>query len=290
MNEPQIKVLVTGCNGQLGQSLQREFAGDGNIEATYTDYDTLDITDREAVGHYLNANKFDVIVNCAAYTAVDRAETDDLKASALNSGAVGNIGEAASKCGTRVIHISTDYVFSGQGFRPYEENDEPYPAGIYGRTKLEGEGLLSSFCQDAMIIRMAWLYSEFGNNFVKTMLRLGAERPEINVVCDQIGTPTYAGDLAHAIHLILRHNQWIPGIYHYTDEGVASWYDFAKAIFEDAGVKVKVNPIPSKDYPTPAPRPFYSVLSKGKIKRVFGMDIPYWRDSLRSCITKLKQS
>ena len=299
MNEPQIKVLVTGCNGQLGQSLQREFAGDGNIEATYTDYDTLDITDREAVGHYLNANKFDVIVNCAAYTAVDRAETDDLKASALNSGAVGNIGEAASKCGTRVIHISTDYVFSGQGFRPYEENDEPYPAGIYGRTKLEGEGLLSSFCQDAMIIRTAWLYSEFGRNFCKTMLQLTATRPRLSVVFDQTGTPTYALDLARAIQHILADYEPSAtatsyshsGIYHYSNEGVCSWYDFTQLIAHLSGHhSCDIQPCHSDEYPSPVKRPAYSVLDKTKIKDTFGIRIPYWTESLRICLENIKQT
>lgn len=284
-----MKILITGSNGQLGNSLQREFEGDPTIEATYTDYDTLDITNREAVNRFLDDNKFDIIINCAAYTAVDRAETDDLKASALNTGAVGNLGEAAVRNRTRMLHISTDYVFSGQGFRPYEENDEPYPQSIYGRTKLEGEGLLTSFCQDAMIIRTAWLYSEFGNNFVKTMLRLAGDHDQINVVCDQIGTPTYAGDLARAIHCIVKHDKWVPGIYHFTDEGVASWYDFAKSIFDIAGINVKVNPIPTRDYPTPAKRPLYSVLSKGKIKRTFGLDIPYWRNSLKVCLEKLQQ-
>ena len=281
------KILVTGCNGQLGSSLRREIDNDPDIEAVYTDYDTLDITNREAVERFLSDHRFDIIVNCAAYTAVDKAESDEILASALNTGAVGNLGEAAVKTGAKVIHISTDYVFSGQGFRPYEENDEPYPQGIYGRTKLEGEALLTSFCQNAMIIRTAWLYSEFGRNFVKTMLDLAETRPEINVVADQIGTPTYAGDLASAIHTIIKHEKWIPGIYHFTDEGVASWYDFTKAIFEMAGKEVKVNPIPTSAYPTPAKRPLYSVLSKSKIKNTYGIDIPYWRDSLRKCLINL---
>ncbi len=282
------KILVTGSNGQLGSSLRLRFGNDPDIEAVYTDYDTLDITDREAVEKYIGENRFDIIVNCAAYTAVDKAETDAILAAALNTGAVGNLAEAAVKSGTKVIHISTDYVFSGQSFRPYEENDEPYPQGIYGRTKLEGEALLTSFCQNAMIIRTAWLYSEFGKNFVKTMLQLAGTRPEINVVADQIGSPTYAGDLAEAIHSIISSGNWIPGIYHYTDEGVASWYDFTKAIFEIAGRNVKVNPIPTSAYPTPARRPLYSVLSKTKIKNTYGLDIPYWRDSLRKCLDAIK--
>lgn len=275
-----MKILITGSYGQLGSCLRREFDNDPEIEAIYTDYDTLDITDREAVDAFLKENHVDIIINCAAYTAVDKAETDNMLAAALNTGAVGNIGEAAVKYGVKVLHISTDYVFSGQSFRPYKENDEPYPQGIYGRTKLEGEGLISSFCQNAIIIRTAWLYSEFGHNFVKTMLKLAETKDEINVVADQIGTPTYAGDLARAIHHILRHEKWTPGIYHFTDEGVASWYDFAKAIFEISGIDIRVNPIPTSAYPTPAKRPLYSVLSKAKIKNTYGLEIPYWRDSL----------
>lgn len=282
-----MKILVTGCYGQLGRSLRKVFSEDPEIEGVYTDYDTLDITNREAVDRIMGDTHFDIVVNCAAYTAVDKAETDEILASALNTRAVGNLGEAAAKYGTKVIHISTDYVFSGEGFRPYAENDEPYPQGIYGRTKLEGEGLLTSFCQDAMIIRTAWLYSEFGKNFVKTMLSLAETRPELNVVCDQIGTPTFAGDLARAIHAVVKHPTWEPGIYHFTDEGVASWYDFAMAIFEEAGRKVKVNPVPTSEYPTPAKRPLYSVLSKAKIKKTFGLTIPYWRDSLRKCLVLL---
>ena len=284
-----MKILVTGSKSQLGSSLRRVFDNDPAIDATYTDHDTLDITDRDAVYRFLGDNKFDIVVNCAAYTAVDKAESDEILASALNTGAVGNLAEAAVKNGTRVIHISTDYVFSGQGCRPYEENDEPYPQSIYGRTKLEGEALLTSFCQNALIIRTAWLYSEFGGNFVKTMLRLAETRPEINVVADQIGTPTYAGDLAEAIHRIVSSGEWKPGIYHFTDEGVASWYDFTKAIFEIAGRDVKVNPIKTSEYPTQAKRPLYSVLSKKKIKKAFGLEIPYWRDSLKTCISQLKQ-
>lgn len=284
-----MKILVTGCNGQLGSCLRREFDKDSDIEAIYTDYDTLDITDRESVERFLGDHRFDIIVNCAAYTAVDKAETDNMMAAALNTGAVGYLGESAVKWGAKVIHISTDYVFSGQSFRPYKENDEPYPQGIYGRTKLEGEGLLSSFCQHAIIIRTSWLYSEYGRNFVKVMLELSEKQPEINVVADQIGTPTYAGDLAKAIHRIIKHEKWVPGIFHYTNEGVASWYDFAKAIFELTDKKTKVNPIPTSAYPTPAKRPLYSVLSKAKIKNTYGLDIPYWRDSLRHCVTQLKK-
>lgn len=284
-----MKIMVTGAYGQLGNALKRELDGDNTIEAIYTDADTLDLTDSMALSRFFEDNPVDMVINCAAYTAVDRAESDDLKAAAINTGAVGNLGQAAAKHGMKVIHISTDYVFSGESFRPYEENDEPYPQSIYGRTKLEGEGLLTSFSNNAMIIRTAWLYSEFGNNFVKTMLRLADERDEINVVCDQIGTPTYAGDLAHAIHQVIRHERWQPGIYHFTNEGVASWYDFTKAIFEITGKTTKVNPIRTTQYPTPAKRPSYSVLSKNKIKRNYGIEIPYWRDSLQRCIKELQK-
>ena len=284
-----MKIMVTGAYGQLGNALKRELADDSTIEAIYTDADTLDLTDSMALSRFFEDNPVDMVINCAAYTAVDRAESDDLKAAAINTGAVGNLGQAAAKHGMKVIHISTDYVFSGENFRPYEENDEPYPQSIYGRTKLEGEGLLTSFSNNAMIIRTAWLYSEFGNNFVKTMLRLADERDEINVVCDQIGTPTYAGDLARAIHQVICHERWQPGIYHFTNEGVASWYDFTKAIFEITGKTTKVNPIRTTQYPTPAKRPSYSVLSKDKIKLNYGIEIPYWRDSLHRCIKELQK-
>lgn len=282
-----MRIMVTGAYGQLGNALKRELENDKNIEAIFTDADTLDITDTAALHRFFDDNPVDMVINCAAYTAVDRAESDDLKAAAINTGAVGNLGQAAAKHNVKVIHISTDYVFNGETFRPYEENDEPYPQTIYGRTKLEGEGLLSSFSNKAMIIRTAWLYSEFGNNFVKTMLRLANEKDEINVVADQIGTPTYAGDLAHAIHQIINHKDWKPGIYHFTNEGVASWYDFTKAIFEFTGKKTKVNPIRTSQYPSPAKRPLYSVLSKDKIKRTYGLEIPYWRDSLQECLKRL---
>lgn len=284
-----MKILITGCYGQLGSSLRREFDNDADIEAIYTDYDTLDITDPEAVESFLNAHKVDIIINCAAYTAVDKAETEAVAAAALNTAAVGNLGSAAVKSGAKVIHISTDYVFSGQNYRPYEEKDEPYPQGIYGRTKLEGEGRLLSFCRDAIIIRTAWLYSEFGGNFVKKMLELADSRHEINVVSDQIGTPTYAGDLARAIRSIVKAENWVPGIFHFTDEGVASWYDFSKAVFEIAGRDVSVNPVPTSAYPTAAKRPLYSVLSKNKIKNTYGLQIPYWRDSLRKCLANMKK-
>lgn len=280
-----MKILVTGSDGQLGRSLRKKFENDPDIEAVFTDVDTLDITDRNALERFFSDNHFDILVNCAAYTAVDRAESDDLMAARLNTQAVGYMAEVASRYNVRIIHISTDYVFSGDSSRPYVENDEPYPHSIYGRTKLEGEGILKSFCPDSVIIRTAWLYSEYGNNFVKTMHRLGKENGAVSVVSDQIGTPTYAGDLADAIHSVVKNKEWHPGIYHFTDEGVASWYDFAIAIFELSGMKnVKVTPINTVNFSAPAKRPQYSVLSKNKIKSTFGLSIPYWRDSLERCI------
>ena len=281
------RILITGANGQLGNALRLELAGDPNIDAVYTDVEDLDITNAEAVENFLRDNAIEMMVNCAAYTAVDRAESDELRAAAINTEAVGIIGQAAGRLGISVIHISTDYVFSGESYRPYEEKDEPFPQSIYGRTKLEGEGLLTSFCKDAVIIRTAWLYSEFGNNFVKTMLRLAGEKEELGVVSDQIGTPTYAGDLAAAIHAVIRSDEWKPGIYHFTDEGVASWYDFAKSIFEIAGKDIRVKPLLTSEYPTAARRPMYSVLSKNKIKRTYNIEIPYWRESLEKCIGRL---
>lgn len=283
-----MKLLVTGANGQLGLSLKRILDDDKEIEAVFTDVADLDITDYEAVDAFMTSGKFDVVVNCAAYTAVDRAESDDLLAARINTEAVGNIARAASRLGARVVHISTDYVFSGENSRPYVENDVPDPRSIYGRTKLEGEGILTSICPDAVIIRTAWLYSEFGNNFAKTMLRIAAEGKPIRVVADQVGTPTYAGDLAEAIHSILHAPQWLPGIYHFTDEGVASWYDFAMAIFRLAGVDADVTPVTTREYPTPARRPQYSVLSKVKIKKTFNSRIPYWQNSLAKCLKSMK--
>jgi dTDP-4-dehydrorhamnose reductase len=283
-----MRILVTGSNGQLGRSLRRAFAGDPDITAQFTDYDTLDITDTDAVAAYLESNPADIIINCAAYTAVDRAESDPEAARRLNALAPGILGKAASKAGARIIHVSTDYVFNGENFKPCTELDEADPKSVYGRTKLEGESMVKAANHDAVVIRTAWLYSEFGNNFVKTMLRLGAERKEISVVADQIGTPTYAQDLADAIHAVVRNPEWHPGVYHFTDEGVASWYDFAMEIFRLAGnTDVTVHPINTAQYPTAACRPHYSVLAKDKIKSVYGIDIPYWRDSLIKCINNL---
>jgi dTDP-4-dehydrorhamnose reductase len=259
----------------------------------FTDVDTLDILDKQAVASYIKSFDIDAVVNCAAYTAVDRAEDDAELCMCINRDAVRNIGEVAASLGIRVIHVSTDYVFDGQATRPYREDDVPHPLSVYGQSKLAGEQALMAACPDAVIIRTAWLYSETGANFVKTMLRLGTERQpaEVHVVADQLGTPTYAGDLAGAILHILMSGKFTPGeIYHYTNEGVCTWYDFAVRIFEMAGLECRVNPLPTSGYPTRAPRPAYSVLDKTKIKQSCGLIIPPWEESLAGCLRRLQST
>lgn len=284
-----MNILVTGANGQLGNCMRNAASGSAD-NYIFTDVSELDITDSGAVARMVKDNGIDVIVNCAAYTNVDKAEDDFDFAEKLNAEAVRNLAEAVKQNDGWLIQVSTDYVFGKEPYNvPCREDQKGTPTGVYGLTKLHGEQAIAESGAKSLIFRTAWLYSEYGNNFVKTMLRLAKDHDEIRVVCDQIGTPTYAGDLARAIHHILRHDRWVPGIYHYTDEGVASWYDFAKSIFDIAGIDMKVTPIPTRDYPTPAKRPLYSVLSKGKIKNVFGMDIPYWRNSLKECIGKLQK-
>lgn len=282
------KILITGANGQLGQCLRRIVDADPELEPTYIDIEDLDLTNRDAVAHYMRDAEYDYIVNCAAYTAVDKAEKDELKASLINTGAVGILAEQARRCGSKMIHISTDYVYSGENFRPYDEHDEPYPRSIYGRTKLEGEGVLTAFCPESVILRTSWLYSEFGTNFVKTILGKLKAGEEVHVVSDQVGTPTYAPDLAGAIVAIMHSDNWKPGIYHYSNEGVASWYDLAKAVARIAGTEAPVIPVDTKDWPAAAHRPQYAVLNKAKIKKTFSLDIPYWQDSLARCIAELR--
>ena len=279
-------ILVTGANGQLGNSI-RVLAGQyPQYNFLFTDVDTLDITDPAAVKAAVEDNQVNYIINCAAYTAVDKAEDDEALCRRLNCYAVHVLGEAAREAGAKIIHVSTDYVFSGTSCRPYKETDDTRPVSAYGRTKLAGEEALMEVCPDAVIIRTAWLYSEFGNNFVKTVLRLGKERDQLGFVFDQIGTPTYAGDLAEAILTVVTADEkgaFVQGIYHYSNEGVCSWYDFTVKILQLAGIDCHVRPIETKDYPTKAVRPPYSVLNKSKIKETFGLDIPYWEDSLRVC-------
>lgn len=283
-------ILVTGANGQLGNSIRLLAKHYPQYNFLFTDVDTLDITDPQAVGKAIKDNQVDYVVNCAAYTAVDKAEDDEELCRRLNSYAVGVLGKAAHEAGAKMVHVSTDYVFSGTSCLPYKETDETRPVSAYGRTKLAGEQILQEVCPEAVIIRTAWLYSEFGSNFVKTVLRLGKERDELRFVFDQIGTPTYAGDLAAAVMAVVAADEkgaYVPGIYHYSNEGVCSWFDFTIKILEIAGISSRVFPIETKEYPTKAVRPPYSVLNKSKIKQTYGIAIPHWEASLRVCLEKL---
>ena len=282
-----MKILVTGANGQLGTELKKILEATMPSVAIYTDVDELDLTNAKAVESFVVNNDISHIVNCAAYTAVDRAEEEKSLCAQINIDAVMDLALAADANGAKVIHISTDYVFDGTNHRPYRESDKVNPISQYGTTKRKGETVLLALSPEAIIIRTAWLYSAHGNNFVKTMLRLAEKNDEIKVVCDQIGTPTYARDLAAAIVTVLRSHQWIPGIYHFTDEGAASWYDFAKAIFRLAGKQVKVKPILTEDYPTPASRPAYSILDRSLIKATYGVTIPHWEEALADCMAEL---
>lgn len=282
-----MNILITGCNGQLGNEMQ--LLEKENPQHVYfnTDVAELDITDREAVMSFVEHNNIDGIVNCAAYTAVDKAEDNAALCELLNATAPAYLAEAVGKRGGWMIQVSTDYVFDGTKHTPYAETDPTSPDSVYGTTKLAGEQAVTAACPDSMIIRTAWLYSTFGNNFVKTMIRLGRERSELGVVFDQIGTPTCAGDLAAAIMTAINKGI-VPGVYHFSDEGVTSWYDFTKAIHRIAGITTcHVRPLHTDEYPAKANRPAYSVLDKTKIKEVFGIEIPHWEESLAGCITKL---
>ena len=282
-----MNILVTGCNGQLGneiQLLEKEYP-----QHTYfnTDVAELDITNQLAVNDFINRHAIDGVINCAAYTAVDKAEGDKELCTTLNTVAPSYLAAAIDKRGGWIIHVSTDYVFDGTHHIPYVETDTPSPDSVYGSTKLAGELGVSKFCKKHMIIRTAWLYSAFGNNFVKTMIRLGKEKTELGVIFDQIGTPTYARDLAVAIMTAVDKGI-ATGVYHFSNEGVISWYDFTKAIHRIAGIKdCKVRPLHTSEYPTAANRPAYSVLDKTKIKQTYGIEIPYWEDSLKDCIERL---
>ncbi|MDU1906101.1 MAG: dTDP-4-dehydrorhamnose reductase [Dysgonomonas sp.] len=285
-------ILVTGANGQLGSELRRAIVNhEPNLNFIFTDVAELDITNLAAVEQFIQDNEIKYIVNCAAYTAVDKAEDDVELCYKINRDAARNLGIAASNNKAKVIHVSTDYVFDGTGTRPYVETDPVSPKSVYGKSKQEGEAALLEACPDSAIIRTAWLYSIFGNNFVKTMIKLGQERDALNVVADQTGTPTNAADLAHAIVRILDYSEayeFKPGIYHYSNEGVTTWYDFTIQIHKDAGITTcKVSPITTDQYPTRASRPQYSVLNKTKIKETFGIEIPQWEESLKVCVEEL---
>lgn len=280
-------ILVTGANGQLGNEMR--LLAEVNKEYTYffTDVAELDICDEQAVMNFVTAHQIDIIVNCAAYTAVDKAEDNQELCDKLNHVAPGYLAKAIQTRGGYLVQVSTDYVFDGTAHVPYTEEQPTCPDSVYGTTKLAGEQEAMKYCANTMIIRTAWLYSTFGNNFVKTMLHLGREKDSLGVIFDQIGTPTYARDLAVAIFAAI-HKGIIPGIYHFSNEGVCSWYDFTQMIHHLADIKTcKLRPLHTEEYPTKAKRPHYSVLDKTKIKDIYGIEIPYWVDSLKECIDKL---
>ena len=282
-----MNILITGCTGQLGNEMQ--LLEKVHAEHTYfnTDVAELDITDQAAIEQFVNEHQIDGIVNCAAYTAVDKAEDNEALCQLLNAEAPAYLAHAIGQRGGWMIQISTDYVFDGTKHTPYVEDDDTCPNSVYGRTKLVGELNVQKLCERSMIIRTAWLYSTFGNNFVKTMIRLGNEKPELGVIFDQIGTPTYARDLAVCIMAAIEQGVK-PGIYHFSNEGVISWYDFTKAIHRIAGItSCHVRPLHTAEYPTPAARPHYSVLDKTKIKQAYGIEVPYWEESLAECVRQL---
>ena len=281
-------ILITGSHGQLGNEMQLAASRFPAFNYLYTDVEDLDICDKTALNSFVKANHVNIIVNCAAYTAVDKAEDDEALCYKINTDAVRNIGEVATENGLKVVHISTDYVFDGTNYIPYTEDQPVCPSTVYGKSKLAGEQALMGTCKQVVILRTAWLYSSFGNNFVKTMMKLGTERDSLNVIFDQIGTPTYAADLANTILKVLSHTEFVPGLYHFSDEGVCSWYDFTKTIHRIAGITCDVRPIETKDYPARTPRPHYSVLNKAKIKSTYGLVIPHWEESLEKCIGILK--
>ena len=283
-------ILITGSNGQLGNEMQQAAVRFPDFNYIYTDVAELDICDKGALGAFVKANNVNVIVNCAAYTAVDKAEDDVELCYKINRDAVRNIAEVATENKVKVVHVSTDYVFDGTNYLPYTEDMPVCPATVYGKSKLEGEQALLENCKESVILRTAWLYSSFGNNFVKTMMKLGTERDSLGVIFDQVGTPTYAADLADAIMQLISSETFVPGIYHFSDEGVCSWYDFTKTIHRMANITCDVKPIETKDYPARTPRPHFSVLNKGKIKSTYGISIPHWEVSLEKCIQLLQNS
>lgn len=290
-----MKVLITGSYGQLGSEIRDLASGYKNLKCIFRDLPELDICDTEALTTIISDQHINAVINCAAYTAVDKAEKEEQIAQKVNSEGVLNLVDALKKVDGKLIHISTDYVFDGNHSQPYKESDPVSPVGVYGQTKRAGELAALNGSIDAIVIRTSWLYSVYGNNFVKTMLRLGNEKKSIQVVSDQRGTPTFAKDLAKTCLDILSNTGSTNiskkgSLYHYSNEGVASWYDFATAIMELGSLDCKVRPIETKDYSTPAKRPHYSVLNKTKIKTDFNIEIPYWRDSLTNCIKKINHN
>ena len=282
------KILVIGAGGQLGQCLKIVAERRGIVDIVFPAEKDANILDEGVLNALLAKEQPAFVINCAAYTAVDKAEDEVELSKAINETGAGYLASACAKQGTALIHVSTDFVFEGNEVKLLKENDEANPINVYGLTKLDGEKTVAAYLPAHFIIRTSWLYSEYANNFVKTMLKLGTERDELNIIADQVGTPTYAIDLANAIYDIIESGQKDYGIYHYSNEGVTSWFDFATAIFDISSTQVKVNPIPGSAYPTKAIRPAFSVMDKTKIKETFNIEIPYWRDSLVDCISKIK--
>jgi len=286
-----MNVLITGANGQLGSEIKDCQHNFKELNIVYADIPDLDICNEDAVNTFVTINGIEAIINCAAYTAVDKAEGDAQNARKVNAKGVLNLVKAMEYVNGKMIHISTDYVFDGTKYLPYDEEDTVSPIGVYGKTKREGELAVINSSLEGIVIRTSWLYSAYGNNFVKTMIRLGSEKEKLNVIFDQIGSPTYAGDLANTCLVILSNEQnridKAGKVYHFSNEGVASWYDFATAVMKINKLDCEVLPLETKDYPTLAKRPHYSVLNKTKIKKNFKITIPYWRDSLEKCIQKL---
>lgn len=284
------RILITGANGQLGNEMRLLAREHSEYDYLFTDVAELDICDEQAVADYVRRHEVDVIVNCAAYTAVDKAEDNEELCDRLNRLAPGYLAKAVAARGGKLVQISTDYVFDGTAHVPYTEDCPTCPDSVYGRTKLGGEQEAFAHCPDTMVIRTAWLYSTFGNNYVKTMLRLGRERGTLGVIFDQVGTPTYARDLAAVIFAAIGKGI-VPGVYHFSNEGVCSWYDFTKAIHRLAGITTcRVSPLHTDEYPTRATRPHYSVLDKTKIKQTYGVEVPYWTDSLEECLRRLEEA
>lgn len=281
------KILVIGAGGQLGQCLKVVAQSRGISNISFPDEKEANILDTTLLATLLDKEQPQFVINCAAYTAVDLAQDQHELAKAVNETGAANLAQACQQHKATLIHISTDFVFEGNEVKLLTEEDLAQPINVYGQTKLDGERAIAAQMDNFFIIRTSWLYSEYANNFVKTMLKLGAEREELNIIADQVGTPTYAIDLANVIFDVIASGQSAYGIYHYSNEGVTSWFDFAKAIFELSQTKVKVNPIPAAAYPTKARRPAFSVMDKSKIKKTFELSIPYWRESLTTCIQKL---
>ncbi len=281
-------ILVTGANGQLGQEIRAIAGSFPNFQFAFLTREDLQIHELDSLTAAFDKYAPDYLINCAAYTAVDKAESEQALAYQINAEAVGNMATLCAARSCKFIHVSTDYVFDGKGNKPYQPSDATNPQSVYGSTKLEGERLAQTNNPDSIIIRTSWVYSEFGKNFVKTMLRLMAEKPEINVVADQFGCPTYAADLAAAIMQIIYSGNWVGGLYHYCNDGAISWHQFATAIGEEAGFATQVNPIPSSAYPTPAQRPAYSVLNNQLLAQTFQVETKPWRESLRKCLARVE--